>query len=544
MSPSLSLGVASWGVMALAASGMAMGKIPVGPVLVAHWALTGLGGASYRDILYGHIHLFPPAIALGNLLDNQVRTIEVWNARDDAQLLSSIATITPDGTVISGASLPPATFGPLESKLYNVSISAAGAAVLNAVFTWQFPAEQPQLVVTGTRVIAMTFCPDWSEPPEELLTWKTEVLRAYKGTEQRVQILGQPRRKLSFSYLLEDASQNARFQSQVWGWQGRVFAVPVWMDQQWLAADLAAGAVAVPYQTAYQDIEAGQSVLLWADVLTWEIVETASFDATSIQLKQPTRLDWAKGTRVVPVRLARMPKALQWGRPNALMSQLRIDWSVDTSSGIAANRILPSGLPLYQGYEVLTEEPDWSFEVGESAELDEDLVDFEVGPVAYDPHTSAPEFSRPFNWVMKGRDAIARFLGFLDGHSGRQVPFWLPSYAHDMEQAQDAAAADVSIQIRDIEYSVYIAQHLNRRDLAFYPLSGPPIFRRITASSQGVGNVEWITLDQSFGQTRKASDWSCISFLTFVRLDQDSLQLVWETDDLLRVSFRVKEILL
>jgi hypothetical protein len=239
-----------------------------------------------------------------------------------------------------------------------------------------------------------------------------------------------------------------------------------------------------------------------------------------------------------------MPKALEWGRANSVMAGVRVEWSLDPAVGIVANRISPSGLAVYQTYEVLTEEPDWSLDLGEGAERDMDLVDFETGIVTYDAHTSAPEFSRPFHWVIQGRDAIARFLGFLDGHSGRLMPFWLPTNARDLEQTQDAGAADTSIQIKDVHYSTYLAQHPNRRDVAFFPATGPPILRRITASAAGAAGFEWITLDQSFGQVRKAADWRCISYLAFVRLDQDSLRLVWETDELLRASFRVKEVLL
>lgn len=242
------------------------------------------------------------------------------------------------------------------------------------------------------------------------------------------------------------------------------------------------------------------------------------------------------------MRLGHMPKALEWGRANTLHAGLRVEWSLDPTAGIGANRIAPSGLTVYQGYEVLLEEPDWSLDLGEAAERDMDLVDFETGLVIYDTHSSAPVFSRPFHWVIKGRDAISRFFGFLDARKGRQVPFWLPTNARDMEQTQDAAAGDVTIQIRDIYYSTYIAQHPNRRDLAFYPTSGVPVLRRIAASAAGANGYEWITLDQPFGQIRKGADWACISYLAFVRLDQDSVRLSWETDDLLRASFRVKEI--
>ncbi|WLT30762.1 sigma factor [Geothrix sp. PMB-07] len=178
---------------------------------------------------------------------------------------------------------------------------------------------------------------------------------------------------------------------------------------------------------------------------------------------------------------------------------------------------------------------------------DEDAALSDLLPAAQpDPQDQAEQAEREsaLRRALNRLEAIARFMGFIDARRGRCIPFWLPTYSRDMEQSQDASASDLSVRIRNVLYSTHIVQHHNRCDLAFYPLAGAPIFRRITGSAPGGMDHEWITLDQSFGQARATSDWRCISYLSFVRLDQDSLRMVWETDDLLRASFRVKEVLL
>lgn len=544
-SANLGAGVATWtpavGLAGAPGKGAASGT---GIVQAAHWSISGQGLVYFASQLYGHIHVFPSVLALGNLLSTQSRQVEVWNARMDAQLLSALLAANADGVSWSGPPAPPTTFGPMESRIYDFSISNAGASALAALFTWQFAAEQPRLTVTATRIITVAYEPDWSEPPEETLEWKTNVLRAYAGQQQRVKLRGKPRRRVAYSYVLEDGFKGARFQSMTWGWQQRIFAVPIWMDQDQLAADLAQGSLSLGISTSLKDYATDGLVLLWRSHLEWEVVEVQSFTASLVALKKPTQQAWAKGSRVVPMRVGRMPKALDFGRHTTTISQVRVEWAFEPETGLGANRTQASGLPIYRGYEVLTDESDWSQDVGEQVERDLDLVDFETGAVAADAHTGAPEHSRPFHWVLKGRDAIAKALAFLATREGKAVPFWLPTMSQDLEQTQDAAAADVTIQVRDTQYSLYYALHPNRRDLAFFPFGGAPVLRRITGATPGAAGFEWITLDQSFGVIRKAADWRCISFLAFVTLEQDSVRIAWETDDLARVSFRVREVLL
>lgn len=544
-SANLGAGQAVWSpsiaVGSLAGKGTRSGS---GVVAASHGTATAVTLNYFASHLYGHIHVFPSLIALGNLLSSQTRQVEVWNARMDSQLLVALTATDADGVGWSGPPAPPTTFGPLESRVYDFTISNLGSVALNATFGWQFAAEQPGLTVTATRIIAVAFEPDWSEVPEESLEWKTNLMRAYAGQQQRVKLRGKPRRRIAFTYLLEEAQKGARFQSMTWGWQQRLFAIPVWMDQGALGADLPVGSASIAASTTYLDFAVDGLVLLWRSYLEFEVVEVASFTSSLISLKKPTQLPWVKGTRVIPMRLGRMPNALEWARHTSTIAHVRVEWAFDPATGLGANRTLATGFPTYQGYEVLLESPDSSQEMGEQAERDMDLVDFETGAVALDAHTTAPEFSRPYHWVIKGRQAIAKALAFFAAREGRAVPFWLPTFSQDLVQAQDAGAADTAIQVKNIQYSLYYALHPNRRDLAFFPVSGSAVLRRITGAAESSLEFELISLDQSFGQIRKATDWKCISFLTFVTLEHDSLRITWETDDMVRVSFRAREALL
>jgi hypothetical protein len=545
-SSNLGAGLAAWTPVIAAASDAAVGSRSSLPsISVVHWSGAGLQSSSYfSDNLYGHIHLFPNVLALGNLLSVQTRTVEVWNARSDSQALSNITAQGADGVVYAGPPAPPTTFGPNESRFYQFSVSESGGAALAATFQWQFSAEQPQLTITATRIIAVAWEPDWSDPPKELLAWKTDVIRPTTGKSQRRALRAKPRRTVAFSYLLEDPQRGARFQNLIWGWQDKVFAVPVWMDQGWLTSPVGQGSTQIPIDTTCKDFAIDAAVLLWHDYLTWEVVETQSFTASLVTLKRPTQQPWASGTRVIPMRVGRLPASVPFTRHTDTISAVRVDWALDPSTGLGANRCQDPAYPMYQGYDVLTDATDWAEDVSESLTRDEDPIDLDLGPVEIVPLTNAPEFTRPFHWTIKGRTAITKFLGWLDDRAGRARPFWLPNYSQDLVQVEDMAGVTTLLRVQDVQYSLYLKQHPNRRDVAFIPWSGAPVFRRIINSAvDGVG-TEALTLDAAFGQIRKTSDWKRISFLTFVCLEQDSVELTWLTDDLLQATVAVTEVLL
>lgn len=503
------------------------------------------GHSAWLNNLWDKVLVQPRRYETGPVLSDRLWPVEVWNThRAQMRPLTAIQISGLGGLEIQGPTA--LDFWPGQSQIYTARLPRVGDSVIEALVTWVFPDESgADHRVVGQRMVLWSYEPDWAEIPVEALEWKTDVLRAYSGQEQRIQLRGKPRRRLAYTYTFEDARQGARAQAQIWGWQHQVFGVPFWQDHQVLVEDLPAGSMIVTIDTTVRDFAAGAQIALWASYLDWEVVAVDTLTASTLTLKRPTLRAWNRGARVLPLNLGRMPRVLDIGRATTTLAECRVEWALEPESGLAANRMVASDFPVYQSYEVLTEEPDWSKELGEQAERDFESVDAEVGPVVVDAHTTAPEYGRPFHWVLQGRSSIARFLAFLEARKGRCVPFWLPTYALDFEQAATAGATDAAILVHDIQYSLYYAQHLNRRDLAFFPTTGgAPVLRRILDSTPVGADLERLTLDQAFGSAKIPSDWRCISLLAFVRMDQDSVQLEWETDELVRVSFRVKEILL
>lgn len=514
------------------------GSVPV--ITVAHPVYSAMTFSYFMGNLYGHLILFPSRLDLGNLLSSQVRSVEIWNSTLAAQTLASITAMGNDGVSFSGSPTP-TTFGPLESRFYTFTVATEGSPDLDATFTFNFTPEQPTLVVTATRLVIWPFEIDWSTEPSEWLEWKTDVLRAYAGQEQRVMLRQDPRRRFTFSYLFQDANRNALLNALLWGWQQRIFAVPVAMDKGYLAADLALGSTVIPVSTSYLDYDADGLVLLWSSYQSLEACEIQSVASGAITLKKPTQNAWSKGTRVYPLRLARLGQKVDLTRPTGTIGLSSLDWWLEPGSAVGPNTSGTSSWPVYQGLEVLTQVPNRADDLVDAIERDWTEVDGETGFVEVDAHTSGPETGRVYFWLLNGRQAIADFKAWLDVRKGKVTPFWMPTWSQDFEQAQDLPALNANFVVKAMGYSRYYAQHPSRRDLAFIPWVGTPSFRRITASAESAGNTETLTLDSTFPSIVKASDWKAICFLVQVRLDQDQIELVWHTDDKAIVALKLRE---
>ncbi|MBN0904141.1 hypothetical protein JTL94_41045, partial [Pseudomonas aeruginosa] len=99
-----------------------------------------------------------------------IRPASVWNAYFSPRTLTAIDREAADGITLSGQASPPLGFAALEERTWTVSIGTDGPPVVNARIVWRLQGEPNLvLVITGNRIIAWTFAPDWGDSIVERL---------------------------------------------------------------------------------------------------------------------------------------------------------------------------------------------------------------------------------------------------------------------------------------------------------------------------------------------------------------------------------------
>jgi hypothetical protein len=516
------------------------------PVAYPQTLFPGAYSPGVDQEFYGHVIVNPRSLDLGLVLSAKLFTIGVWNLTGRYQRMLSWSVLGLDGVTVTNPDGYPVMYGPSTYRAYQVTVGTTGSAQITGSITFNFEgiSTGADTIITGSRLIVFGFQPNWREPVTESLEWLTDVLTSYNDMEQRLALRQDPRRAMRYLFTFETQNKVNYFEGLMWGWQQRVFVVPVWTDWQFLSAAVGIGTSVINTSTSFRDFAVNNLVLLWRDYLTWEIVEVLSMTSSQITLKKPTIMAWTTRDRIIPVRLGRLSKNIQISRPTSTLAEATLSFAYEVGEAVDANRLGTSSWLQFSGLDVITVAPNTA-EEDTNAEYDRDFdtVDFSKGSWSISDHAGMPVISRPYKWLLRTRQEIMNFLAFLEVRKGKAIPFWMPTWSKDLEQVQDMGIADTNILIKNIGYTRYMNLNPNRSTLIFFPTDGStPIIKTITGCAENGNGTETIGLNSSFGVIKKITDFRAISFLTYCRMDQDSFDLNWYTDSIADVSFKVKEI--
>jgi hypothetical protein len=95
----------------------------------------------------------------------------------------------------------------------------------------------------------------------------------------------------------------------------------------------------------------------------------------------------------------------------------------------------------YLGLTVLTEDPNRRDQPTHTADRSKVRIDSVTGPFTETEKAKAQKQKRPFSWYMETRAEIDLFRAFRAERKGKLVPFWLPTWHHDLVLSEDVLDA-------------------------------------------------------------------------------------------------------
>lgn len=511
-------------IVGAAPLGARVGQLPVSttPRVVA-----GSIAHTFSDDFYHRIHVRPRTLALGNVVSTQVETIEVWNAYFHPVTLVGIDGLE-DGLSLIGINTFPHGFGALELITWDASVSADGPSSIDVILTWDFSAvPDGSLTITGTRVVAWGFLPNWQTPVRERLSWLTDVMPSPAGAEQRRQLRLSPRRQFEAELLVDDRERSL-CDTMLHGWGSRVWLLPVWHDIQLIASPVALGATSISCTTSHRDFAVGGLALLRSPARAdlSEAVEILDLNAGALTLLRPTQAAWPAGTYLYPARTAQF------------LEQPRIDrhtdraWTLRVQFQLAEASDWPPALPgtLYRGFPVFDDRPDESDELDATYERLVARLDNETG-LLHSLDTADAAFARRAHaWMLVDSAEHAAHRALLYGLKGRQTAVWVPTHADDLRLTATVAAASTSMFVEHVGYTRFALGQVGRRDLRIELTNGTVFHRRITGASEIDADTEQLAIDTALGQTVVVTDVARISFLALMRLAADEVDIKHLTD--------------
>ncbi len=498
-------------------------KIDGQPVALATREIDAFVVPTFERDWYHRIHLVPRQIRLGNVVSSQVREVLLWNAHLTPQTLAAI-TAAGDEALALTAPAPPHEFRPLEYHILELAVDTDGPPTIDARYEFAFPAETPALHVTGVRVQAWPFVPDWTTPLRETLAWSTDPLRSPSGVTQRRALRLSPRRSWTAQFVI-DGRERTYFDLLVHAWGGRVWALPIFPDAQRLAEDVDAGATTIPCATAGRDFVPGGFALLRAEnAFTIEVVEIEAIDGESISLARPTQSAWPARSRLYPARAARLI---------AQPADARI---TDTAIRSIAEFVVvepsdwdPLDLPSYRGFHVYDDRPEESEDLSRTYERLMRTLDTIVG-IPHVVDTADLGFGvQMHRWVLDSIETRAAWRGLVYRLRGAQVPVWVPTHADDVRLAAPLGAGETSMTVEHIGYHRFGLTTPGRRNLRIELLDGSVFYRQIAAASPIDDDTEALVIDSALGVEVAPDDALRISFMA-LSVGEDLVEIEHLTD--------------
>ena len=195
----------------------------------------------------------------------------------------------------------------------------------------------------------------------------------------------------------------------------------------------------------------------------------------------------------------------------------------------------------YLGFEVLEVQPNCARAPRRSFKRDLLRMDSGLGKVASEDRSGVSFGELEFDWFLDGRTEIGALQTFLLARKGRAVPFWVPSWRHDLVLSQDARDIDASITIMGTGFLKYQFPQASRQHLAFVLQNGTFVYRKVTGATNPGNGTEVLTMDSALGAAIPAGT-TMVSFLHLVRMASDVVEVFWHHHTLAEASMRFVEV--
>lgn len=474
---------------------------------------------------YERIHVYPLELALGNIISVQIRTIVTWNAYFVERTLLDVVPVNDEGLTLTLTGPTPLLYAPLQEQDFDLQIDTEGPAVVDADYTFDFDVIDYVLHVTGVRIVAWKWEPNWINPVTERLEYTTDVMQAYDGSEQRRALRSAPRWQWEFTFDLQDDTRR-EFENIMYSWGGRIWALPIWIDLDLLEQDLAPAASTIPLVggSSGRDYHVDGLGVIIAPDGTYESFEITAVGVNSVDIQTPLTNGYPIGSRIYPARTARLlePRATaryhrNYARGLALLRSVeQIDRTALTETQ-------------YREHPVMEREPNWrdAPDIDYARKLS--TMDFGYGQ---DRQQDESELALPvhsFRWTMLDREEADYFRQWVYARKGRCKGIWLPTWSDDLILVDTVTTAQLNIDVEACGLTYFAQADVHRRDIRIELTDGTIYYRRVSGFAVVDANTERMTMNAVLPQQIEPADVERISWMHYVRLDTDTIEIAWST---------------
>lgn len=488
---------------------------------------------------FEHVHLLPrAAIDFGIIVTTVDRRFELFNAFRKSTVTLTSAVINTTGVLLPDGPVPPAPLAPLMSFLDSGSTElnpikklvravALGSPQFDTTIDFDFNLGVGTLFlgIKGTRVALLPV--EYESPVKEILQWRTRILPALGGKEQRIALREQPRQEFEIDWQLFDR-EDQQMMALLFDWQSESFGLPLFHERMRLTAATSIGALSFPViSTSNVDIRVGGLFVVWKDSRTYDVLEVDTVGATTVTTLTAAQFAYAKDDYVIPVRIVKTDASLAGRRPPYNLRSLRMRFTCadnDTGAPVGStagwstfkskvfldgteSAILPSGTMEEQFNRQIT------------------VIDNNAGVVYQRSFWDRNKHGYRLTFSPKTRADLMKIRKLLIALRGPQTSFYAPTRSSDLTPTQSLTNTSQLLIVDNIGYSKFVRARQQKVSIRITLVDGTVLLRDITAAVELSTTEEQLTVDTPWSGTTPAADVARIEFIELLRLAADDVEL-------------------
>lgn len=488
---------------------------------------------------FEQVHLLPRGkINFGDIVTTVDERFELFSAfKRDAVTMTAVLNNALPGVVMPDFPSPPASLDPFCSFLdptstpHNPIKMLVRALVQGLVsfdttidFTFGSGVGTLYLGVMGNRIVLVAA--EFVGGTRETLQWRTDVLEMKSGKEQRIADRKNPRQLIDARFHLEDLGRQ-QFHAMMFGWQGQVFAVAMWPEQMDVTADIAGDTTPTVQvdSTVGVDLRVGGLAAIFKNSRTFDVLTIASKTATSITFDSNILGTYSAGDRVIPVRTTHLQPALQGQQSPVNLEMFTARFRViDNDTGAPTGDA--SGFSSYDG-KVLLDDCNFMDGATKPGRLEQrvHVVDNETGLVMQDTPWDRHKRGHSKGFVVKTRAALWTLRRLLYALRGRQVAFWIPTFADDLTPTVALVSGQNKMTVSHMGYTRFVREREPKATFRITFTDDTSLVREITDSEVLSGTEERLTLNTTWPANRPVDEIVRVQFYELVRTDTDDIMI-------------------
>ncbi|KKN70964.1 hypothetical protein LCGC14_0425660 [marine sediment metagenome] len=363
----------------------------------------------------------------------------------------------------------------------------------------------------------------------ETLEWKTSILKAFNGTEQRIKSRQSPRQFFKLRLFFDTDKKNSQYEAMLFSRQKETWLIPVWSEFIEHTTNIDMHDTMITVDTTFADYRANNKALIWKSETEYEFVAILSVTDSLLTLDPNYSVQNSyTGTKLImPVRTAYMVSRNQKSKFSSPVAFVDAVFAVTDNTDIA-------GYTQAADYDSLNLLVVPAFMEGvhlESSDADSITLDYGTGVFSVVSDSLFNFLSQSHIFYNDTKQEAWEFRQFLYSLDGRQKTVLIPTFRDDLAQVSsiDIDPADTSVTIENI----LLAKNMGLNDLRtyvgfYFPVTNVLIVRKITGIAELGPDQERIDFDVNLDLAAAVSAGDCkICFVDKCRLSSDKVEIQW-----------------